>query len=559
MIFEPDATLTAADRRRHLLFDALMLLAILAYAFCIQEGLRLGTVEGVYNPFRSDVAEYSGRIARDHHPENFSVDAMFGHGSWSTSFFTLHGWLGDALATGDNYNWGLMRIAGPCAFVFLTGFYLLGLYLFRSRPVACLLAAAAGMSEVVLWGTFWGITAHPPVPRTLYDTFYPYLIWAAFAAARRPVWRPVVMLAAGCLVYVHSVSAIATGGALFVGFALTRPKEWPWGRFLAQLALCAALFLVPVVVFSLPILLNKGQASPEDMAVFREMFRVRFSGRFGPPFEDLWRFIVRYTVDWPLIPAAAVSFVAGMRRGSERIRSILRLCLCWLIGIVLCGACVDWLEQQVMARLGKLSIMHQLIRGTRFSIPVLYLMIACGLSVWFAHVRRRTRVAVFLIAVVLLATVLYPWRGRVYDYVSYYIQTNLGLHSELTERMDAEVAAQKLRRDALLALREQVPVTELVYSNTADAGVRYVGLRSLAHTSTDGPHLFFQYDVEGCRRWLRNHKALATPTGYIEAWLESDAPWLLTDRPQDEALLTPHGTVVWRNKGYLLLRREGNP
>lgn len=558
MTSEPDTTTDAAARRR-LLFDILMLLAILAYAFCIQEGLRLGTVEGTYNPFFSDVAEYSGRMARDHHPENFRVDAMFGHGSWSTSFFTLQGWLGELLTPGDNYNWGLMRMAGPCTFVFLVGFYLLGLSLFRSRPVACLLAAAAGLSEVVLWGTFWGISSHPPVPRTLYDTFYPYLIWAAFGAARRPVWRPVVMLAAGVLVYVHSVSAIATGGTLFVGFALTRPQSWSWSRFLGHLTLCAVVFLVPVLLFSLPILLNKGQVAPGEMDVFQEMFRVRFSGRFGPPFEDLWRFIVIYTVQRPLIPAAVLSAVIVRRYGSGRERSILRLCLCWLIGIVLCGACVDWLEGQIAARLGKLSIMHQLIRGTRFSIPVFYLIIACGVSVCFAHLRQRWRVIAFLAAAAVLVSVAYPYRGRLYDYVSYYLQTRLGVHTELVARFDVQVAGQKLRRDALLALREHVPISELVFSNTGDAGVRYLGLRSLAYTSTDGPHLFFQYDVEGCRRWLRNHKALTTPTGYIEAWRESGAPWLLTDRPDDEALLVPYGSVVWRNDGFLLVRRCQEP
>ena len=65
--------------------------------------------------------------------------------------------------------------------------------------------------------------------------------------------------------------------------------------------------------------------------------------------------------------------------------------------------------------------------------------------------------------------------------------------------------------------------------------------------------------MEGCRRWLRNHKALATPTGYIEAWRESGAPWLLTDRPGDEALLAPYGSVVWRNGGFLLVHRYQEP
>lgn len=79
----------------------------------------------------------------------------------------------------------------------------------------------------------------------------------------------------------------------------------------------------------------------------------------------------------------------------------------------------------------------------------------------------------------------------------------------------------------------------------------------MAHAFKDGYIFFYNKDVQGCRNWLRYDALMRQgPTGYIDAWLASDAPWLLSHRPQDRPLVQPYGDVLWESGGWFIARRR---
>lgn len=534
--------------------DALVFFCAAFFAFCVQQGLWLGTVEGTYNPFKSDVEEYSGRLAYDAHPENFQRDPMYGGEHWTTSFFTLETWLGEKFPAGENYNWACMRQTGPSIVIFYIGFYLLGLYLFRNRAVAVLLMLAMGMPDDVGWGTFWGILSLPTVPRLLFDTALPWLLILAFASIKKLWLRPLVMLACGALSSAHAISALGMGGAIFAGYAFTRPEGCPLRRHFAWLFVCAVSFVCPLLPCFVTTMGGSKSISPEDARFFHEMFENNFRLRFGAPFADLGRFIWRYCFSRPLIPLAALGAWASRAYGGDRLRGIMNICLLWLLGLFLSGTCLAWLELSIASELGRISILHQMIRVTRFCVPVFYIIMACGLCACFQKWGPGVRAAVFSVLLITFIPVCYISLGHLTAYASYYVQHNLGVKNWFTEMFDRQVEREKARREAMLAVKRLVPPDEMVFSNTGDPAVRYLGLRSLGYTFTDGAHLFFRRDAAGCRRWLETSAELKRPGGYIEAWRKSPAQYLLTDHPDDERHLA--GETIWRGKSHILVRKK---
>lgn len=541
-------------KNKKIFADFLFFVLVVAFAYSVNQGLWLATAEGVYNPYKSDVEEYSGRLASQAYPQNFKRDALFAHPSWTTSFPNIQVWLGELFPAQDNFNWSLMRHTGPLIVIFYIGFYLLGTYLFKSRLIACLLACAEGLPDIVGFGTFWGICTQPPVPRSYFDAILPYMMLFASYAIKRPKVQPLVMLSMGCMVYSHGISAMVMGGSFFIAFLFLKPKQWTAKAHIYNLAFSLLAYALPFLVFSLPVI-SSGEIAQADSPVFAEMFQKNFMQRFGAPFDDCWKFFLRYTFERPLAPLAILGGIIAWKWGDGQLRAVLKLNVLWLVGIFFCAVCINWLEQEVMASLGRVSILHQLIRGLRFCIPVFYLIMACGLKAIFARLKASLPILLFWALFLFLVIGIYPYLGRLAYYAGYWINTRIGTRAWYCDMFDKQTKAQNERRKAILAVRKIVPESELVFSNTGDTAIRYLGLRSLAYASTDGNHYYIQHDALGCRRWLDNSERLSTPLGYIRAWLESDAEWLLTDQPQDRWILEKIGSLAWKGEDHVLYRK----
>ena len=300
--------------------DIAALLLIAVYALAALAGVLEISANGT--ELDSDLGMYAYITAGEQHPESFSADptaALHSHSFWNAARY-----LGALLTPGNEYAVGLLRAGALAVFVFYAGFYLLGRWLFGSPILAAVLSLVMGVTVWVGWGTFWGVTHSDPVPRVFFAALFPFLLWGGIAALRHVRARPLVMLAAGLCVWVHNISALATGAMLFMAFALNREKR-SWAVHLGILAVCLLCFFLPVL-FSLRSLLG-GQAavlSADNLAVLRYLFDLRLGADYGRMLADLGGYLLTCSVMFPLFPAACAGWLITVSAGwggGERARS----------------------------------------------------------------------------------------------------------------------------------------------------------------------------------------------------------------------------------------------
>lgn len=497
----------------------------------------------------SDLGTYAFSMAGLAQPGLFANDPILRGLTPANSFWNLFQCLGTLCTDGQAYAVGLLRAGALTILVGHLSAYALGRRLFGAPGLAAVFSLLMGMTVWVGWGTFWGLTHSDPVPRTLYAALWPLLLMFAIRAAERPTLRPPAMLLAGLGVWVHGISGLAFGGMLFCAFLTIRPAGISRARHMGCLAICLAAYFLPVLLF---LRASLGQAHPfgsDDMAVFRELFALRWARDYSHSFTDIGGYLLKYAF-WPPI------FVLGLAGGlaclllrDERARCWLRLCPGMLLG--LCGVILfSWAETRFAAEYGRLPMGHELVRGLRFLVPLSWMGIVAGASLFWRRIPWPGRAAV--VAGLALALFLgSPDRQNVA--AQHALSQWTGLPLPYADRALKLRGQARSHREALEAVAAHVPPGERVFSPSGDMGVRHIALRPLGHTFKDGSHPFYNKNVAAGRLWLRM-EALRRDGGPAAMWRADGSPWMLCDRPEDGDILLREGRVVWENADRMLLR-----
>ncbi|MDE7241862.1 MAG: translation initiation factor 2, partial [Desulfovibrio sp.] len=232
------------------LADILFVLGAALYAWLAFRGIVLLSASGTV--LDSDLQTYAQGMARAFFPENFAADPILAHKGEANSIQNLQRWLAGLLLEQENFGVALLKAGCLAIFCFYCFWYALGRHLFGSPCLAALLAVCSGITIWVGWGTFWGVTHSDPVPRVFFAAIFPLLFWLALAALGRAWLRPVAMLACGCAMWVHGVSALNCGAMFFSAFFFLRAQGTGPAAHLLNLVLCLVAFLVPVCVFLSP-------------------------------------------------------------------------------------------------------------------------------------------------------------------------------------------------------------------------------------------------------------------------------------------------------------------
>lgn len=531
--------------------DMLFVLLAALYAFAIACGVPDMASGGA--DMDSDLSTYAFSMAGLAHPEYFANDPILRTLTPANSFWNLFQFVAGLLTPGSAYAVGLFRAGALTIFLGLCSAYALGRRLFSSPGLAAVLSLLFSLTIWVGWGTFWGLTHSDPIPRTLYAALWPVLLLVGLAGASRAALRPAAMFCVGLSVWVHGLNGLTFGGMLFCAYALMKPDILTWRGHALNLLLCLVCYFVPVVIFLRASLGQPQDFTADELATFRELFRLRWVRNYTETVEAIPGYLFHYAFRPPLFLLAACGAYVTLRAGSERVRQLLRLYPGMLLGLA-CVVLFSWAESRYAAQYGRLPMGHELIRGLRFLIPLSWLLIVALLAPFWPRIPRLLRVA----AVAGLACGLFlgnPDRQNVGAQHAVAQWTGLPLPYE--QRARQWTAHSRLHREALDAVARLVPEGERVYSNSGDMGVRHIALRPLDHTFKDGSHPFYNKNIEAARLWLRfeqYHKA--GELGYADAWMASDAPWLLTDRPQDRDALQALGNIVWENSGWLLLHKR---
>ena len=225
----------------------------------------------------SDLSTYAFSMAGLAHPGAFVNDPVLRTLTPANSFWNLFQCVAGALTPGDAFAVGLFRAGALTIFLGLCSSYALGRWLFSSPGLAAVLSLLLSLTVWVGWGTFWGLTHSDPLPRTLYAALWPLLLLAGLAGAVRGPLRPAVMFCAGCGVWVHGLNGLAFGAMLFCAYALMKPASLRLAGHLRNLLLCLVCYFVPVLVFLRASLGQPGDFTAGDLAVFQELFRLRWA------------------------------------------------------------------------------------------------------------------------------------------------------------------------------------------------------------------------------------------------------------------------------------------
>jgi hypothetical protein len=500
----------------------------------------------------SDLRCYAQNMAGRRHRALFGADPLLRDVTPANSFWNLENFTADLLTPGDNYALGLFRAGALCLTAHYAFFYLLGRRLFGAPSLACLLSLLMGVTVWFNFGTFWGAGFSDPTPRVFYAALWPLLLAGALESLDRAHWRPPVMLACGLCVYVHAISALCFGGMLFTAFLLHRADNTRPAAHLANAGLSLVLFFIPALFFLRLSLGQERAFSPEELAVFQEVFALRFREDHGDLAARLLSHVALESDTLPLLCGGLAGFVVTVRHGGRKAKKLASMYPGFLLGMALIGV-FSWLEPQLAPRWGRLAMGQEFVRCVRFLAPLSWLMILSALACLWPYLHGGIRM--FIVAAVAAAVLLSPGRwnmGAFYAFSRYIALPNV-IQSRISENREQ---AENYRQ-ALSALARLVPPGQAVFGTNEDMAVRYLALRPLAYSFKDGSSFLYNKDARGARDWLRmTTLAEQGPEGRIDAWKLSGADWLLTDRGQDRELIGRYGELVWQGQGRFIFRRR---
>jgi hypothetical protein len=499
--------------------DTRVLLAFLCFALAYFLLVWNGASPYVY--VSGDTANTLSVLAAMAHPGAFAGDPVFGDPANYAFYRIVHIPLTRWLAgfTGD-YGTAYCLLLAPVLFLHLAGYYLLGRLLFP-RPLHAALFSLLALVPISLgMGEYWG--AHRDAQaRLTFSALLPWLLAGAWLWRARPLLWPVLLLGAGALTYVHSLSAPVWGLALWLGMWGFLPARWsPW-RKLAVMAATGAAFVLVMAPFALRFFAGNSAAFHGDRAELLEAMRVRLRPGSVHVWDNVREF---FTPGLVALLAAGAAAVALLRAAGGARREGARLIGAWAAGVVGVSVGLTWLLGLRHADGGVPSLDFFLVRGLRYLIPLALLALVWALVVW-AEGRRAPAGAAgrgplgrrgAVLAVLLAAVVVGGFRDQLWRRTA---ELRHGHFFSLSpERRDYVAALDAVRQ-------RTAPGAKVLVLGADELPVRYYALHPLVYSWKDGGFVVFG-DKDGMIAWWRayqEHEAIRRvpdPTARLRRWEE---------------------------------------
>lgn len=499
----------------------------------------------------SDLQTYAQGMARASLPDYFTNDPVLHAATPANSIPNLERAIGSWLAPENGWASGLLAAGAVAIFIFYAGWYCLGRWLFASPALAALLAIACGITVWVGWGTFWGVTHSDPVPRVFFGALFPFLLWLALLALNRSWLRPLAMLCCGLAIWAHGISALNCGAMFFVAFLFIRGPEASLKAHLANCAICLVAFFIPVLIFLWPAL-NPGKTfTKEELAVFHELFELRWREDYGQFFRRLANFLSPFGQAFPILAGGMAGWIVILFLGKPRQRLLCKIAPCFLLALFLVAG-FSWLETSYAAQIGRPPMGHELPRGMKFLVPLAWLLAIGGIGCLAGKIARRLILIGALVIIPLLT------HDRQIEAAQYALAQMTGIRMPLAAQAERDKAKAEEYAQTMRELERIVPKGEAVYCPEDAMATRYMALRPLAHSFKDGYAHFYNKDAARSAKWLELEKlAREGPDGFAKAWEASGAPWLLCRDSADKTAIEKIGEIKMIKNGWLLARKKG--
>ncbi len=515
-----------------------------------------------------DAGNIASFAAAQAQPDLFRGDPVLGAGNLTGFYANVDIPIIKALAplAGGDYAWAYTWLVAPHIFLQLLGFYILGRVLLRKRKWAFLLAFLTAMPFLdVGLGEFWGIW-RDAIPRVTFQTVLPYLLALVVVWRAQPRRWPWLMVLAGLMVFLHSVSTPAIGLAIWLGLWAYHPREWKLTRRLGVMVGLGLLFLLALSPFAINFLSYQARGASPDYSMVMNVITTYLPANLLDIPAALGSFLLAATRSL-LLPLALLGGFVLLRFGRVE-RRLIHMVLLWAGGIFLAAVALPFVEHQVEAALRIPPIDTELARAIRYFVPLMllfWLWPLAELAPRFADPRASR--AALLLGILLLGgwTVTHTPEGR-----RMLEATTCLAHGRLVCGQTRDSAGM------ITALRTQTPQGARIFgfnedqsSTTNMLSIRYDALRPLVYTVRDAG-LFIYADRSAFKDWLETTRqvddirAMQDPLARLQGLAplaESlHADYLVVDFPvtPDQIAAFPLD-LIWQNDTYTLARLHSSP
>ena len=347
-------------------------------------------------------------------------------------------------------------------------------------------------------GEMWGVW-RDALPRISFQTVLPYLLTLVVLWRNQPRRWPWLMILAGLMVFLHSVSTPAWGLAIWLGLWLYHPAGWKWPKRLGVMFGLGLLFLLALSPFALNFFsyqaarrlagLRPGHDSDPDLPARKP---AQHPGRLWP--VPAGRHPLAAYCRWPCWAGSSSGALAAPTAAWWA------WCCCGLAGIFLAAIVLPFGERLVEQALRIPPIDTELVRGMRYFVPLMLLFWLWPLVELAPRLADARAVrAVMLVGILLLGgwTATHTPEGR-----KMVEALNCLAHRQLV------CSGPRAQADFITALRTQTPEGARIFNfnqddkNTSNAlSIRYDALRPLVYTVRDAG-LFIYANRAAFKDWL---------------------------------------------------------
>ena len=510
----------------------------------------------------SDLQNYAQILEAARYPAAFAADPiarLFVHDPGVPNLMTD---LAGLFSSSANAAVAILKAGAIALWLHLLSWYALGRYLWGRASLATLLSLACSITFYWAYGTYWGATQAEPVPRVFFNSCLALFIGLALPALKSYGTRLLLAALLGASIFVHSVSALMAGAMFLTSFLLLACQRKESGFSLARHMLqtfgCVLIYLVPVAFFLLwrvPV----EQPSGDELEILKQVFALRFSRNWQDIWGSLFAVLAQYTYRIPLLPlglAALVFLFCKKHLLPRRIEALPKLLLVLGIGVAAgCLAC--FLEVQLASVLGRQPLSQEMLRGTRFLVPLCLVALTSLVSLYWRKIPGLASASL----VVAGALALFAFSQDRQVMAARYSLMSI-CHLEPEERAVREQERNSLEVEAMQAVDRLVPQNESIFAPDDTMAVRYIARHPLQAVHKDGNIIYYAHDIALAKQWLREQTILAArPDCVMDVWLESDARWLLVRKSgRYWPTILPHGAaglrVSYENADWQLLHRQ---
>lgn len=557
-------------------FEFLFIIAVFIFLSGFFTFGRVGNSFKSFPFLYSDAANIASFAAALDYPEFFNYDPLLANQSTFSFYSTIHVPLIRYLAKiFDGYGTAFAVLIFPTLFIQLIGFYVLGKELFNNTIMSFSLAILTFIPISLNLGEFWG--AYGDInPRVLFQCILPYLLIITLKVTENPSRWWIAMGVCGLLVYVHPVSAPVWFCAIIIGWLISSRFHWNNKKPLHLLIAVSTFFFLV-----LPFVINYLQTTNfgENPVIGYEELMTIMEKRFIKGFLDIPLAInefVRLIIlkNWTQVLLWSITFIAGCIIGIKKYiqgeRWVGFSIAGWWLGVLFISYGLPLIDHSIAAKIKRIPLEVDLIRGIRFTIPLLFISFLLLLKEILSWITERKKfVHQSLASGLICGTLIITWIWNLESWSHPIISKEIDCISQaaIICPLDEELIQ---RIDFLDAIKERTPKgSKILSDNFEDLAIRYYSLRSLSYSYKDGG-AFLYADQARLIEWYEQFKVMSEIQKtkeqiavFIQAYTDFGkkygADYLVVDQPFSREINYPRELIlVYTNDYTSLFKIEGS-